>query len=119
MTVIKGSTRYGTLGLYAYKIGTLKYEFDEVSLKELDKVKRGKLFSRTTYHSLDFELRVEPAARSGVLAFDVCYNGKVCGTANIDFEKGSVVEGRRQGHAPPSGPYSANHFSELTLVDRR
>lgn len=68
------------------KVGVLRYGFDDVNLKELQKIRKG-LFSRgTTYHSPNLELVVEISAQSGLLQFAVLYKGKNLGTAEIVFE---------------------------------
>jgi len=85
----------------------VRFSFDDVNLKKLAKVRRGRLGSRRTYHSLDFQLQVGLSSKSGILHFDVCYDGEKCGTAEIEFEKETDSDG--------SSSDWTGRFSDLSL----
>jgi len=89
------------------KVGVVKFSFNDVNLKKLAKVKRGKLGARKTYHSLDFQLQVGMSSKSGVLQFDVCYEDEKCGTAEIEFERENDTDG--------SSSNWTGRFSDLSL----
>lgn len=93
------------------RVGVLKYTFDDVSLRDISKVKRGKFGRRETWYSLHFEMRMKMSPKAGVLQFDVCYEGEKCGTADIDFERGDEPSGSI------SGSSWTGDFSDLSVND--